>query len=342
MKNIKYFIAILSLLCASCTNNYTDCSDASCNTLLTMLLYSGNADTSIFVAVGQNGTLRTSTDGHNWNQQSLAVTTLNGIGLGTDMLYAAGANDTAFASTNGLSWTQLASLNTGTSDSYFAIANYNGILVAGGSAGVGQVRRSTDGGQSWTNLAITNAMTQLEDLEVGGNQLRGVNGNGDYMYFNSDATAHSATTPTGLGSGLTALAYCDGVWVVVAPAGYIARTANDGATWNNQVTDATFNLEDVACGNGRFVAVGHNGTNAGVFTSQDAGFTWVKSNPPFGRTRGVAYGSGKFVIVGNGGLIAYTTIPEISTGWTDVSTGTDHSFDISSLNGTRFRLVGTL
>ncbi|MCB1325083.1 MAG: hypothetical protein H7A21_10405 [Spirochaetales bacterium] len=301
-----------------------DCVGPACDTLGLAFLYSYFVDT--FVAVGQNGAVRTSYDGRTWTTRNLAVQ-LQAASHGNGLLYASGLTDTAYVSANGQSWTQLASLNTGTSDTYFSIASLNGILVAGGSAGSGQVRRSSDGGQSWTNLTNSPASSEVGDLEVGDGVLRGVTGGGHFLQFNSDASSYSFLTPTGA-TALTALAYESGVWVVCGPGGYVARTADDGATWSNQILNATHALEGVAYGNGRFVVAGHDGTNTQVWTSTDGGFTFAQSSPPFGRTRGIAYGGGVFVIAGNGGLLAYSATPEVSGSWVDVSTGSDHSFDI--------------
>lgn len=330
-RQLMQHVVLALVLClapnlSGCSVVSEDCTDPSCDDLLLAALLSYFKQSDLFVAVGQNGVLRTSVDGVVWSSQNLAAATLEGVGFDSQYFYASGISDTAYRSADGASWTQLASLNTGTSDSYNSIVSYNGILVAGG--GAGELRRSADNGQTWTNLSTVPTGASVDDLEVGGGQLRGVNANNMYMLFNNDATSYTELLPTGA-TFLRAMAYYSGVWVVAGSAGYVARTSDDGASWTNQILNAAFGFEGAAYGNGRFVVAGHDGTNTGVWTSLDGGFTWTQSSPPLGRTRGVAFANGRFVLAGNGGLLAYSATPEIGSSWVNVSQGADHSFNIS-------------
>ena len=73
-----------------------------------------------------------------------------------------------------------------------------------------------------------------------------------------------------------------------------------GTTWTQRTSGTGNELEGVAYGNGRFVAVGNGGT---ILTSPD-GVNWTRRTSG---TRswlgGVTYGNGTFVAVGEEGII---------------------------------------
>ncbi|MEQ9365284.1 MAG: hypothetical protein RIF32_13645 [Leptospirales bacterium] len=311
----------------------TDCKDATCDIIDSAALFSYFSSVSTFTAVTQTGDLLTSFDGRTWQSQNLAPANLLATNYDSDFFYASGNGDRAYRSPDALTWTELASLNTGTSDNYFSIVSHNGILVAGGGTGAGQVRRSADQGLSWTNLPVTTGSTELAGLESAGGVLRGVNGSGEFMRFNADASAYTVVSPPGVPGGLGALHYRNGVWTVAGSNGFIARTADDGDTWSTLVVNAGHLLIGLTYGNGRFVASGHDGTDPVIWTSTDEGLTWNQSSPlPGRRGRDIAFGNDLFVMTGNGGLLAYSSTPEISNSWVDVTNGAANISGISARN----------
>jgi len=105
--------------------------------------------------------------------------------------------------------------------------------------------------------------------------------------------------------------------------------SSDGASWT-RVTTTTFGtsyINDVAYGNGRYVAVGRNGKMA----YSTNGTTWTAvTTTQFGTSdyiNGITYASGKFVAVGDSGKMAYSTN---GTTWTAV---TDSKFSTATIYG---------
>eukprot|EP01034_Spumella_vulgaris_P046897 gene46897-58498_t len=87
----------------------------------------------------------------------------------------------------------------------------------------------------------------------------------------------------------------------------LALTTTDGVSYSAGETihlqGGTYSFNDVAFGNGTFVAVG---TDAMIQTSKD-GLKWNYSQVEFGKNlRSVAFGDNKFVAVGDNGLILYS------------------------------------
>jgi hypothetical protein len=88
---------------------------------------------SMFVAVGLSGTILTSTDGISWaDQKSPAYVSLYGITYGNGMFVAVGVSGTIFTSTDGISWTKQTSPTAASLD---GITYGNGMFVAVGYSG---------------------------------------------------------------------------------------------------------------------------------------------------------------------------------------------------------------
>jgi hypothetical protein len=116
-------------------------------------------------------------------------------------------------------------------------------------------------------------------------------------------------------------------------------------TWT-AVDDTTFgdDINGIAYGGGKFVAVGYEGKAA---YSADGGATWnpVDDTKFIGYIKGIAYGGPagkeKFVAVGSSGKAVYCTTPDGT--WTAVTdTGFDTTDDINAIayGGGKFVVVG--
>jgi len=127
--------------------------------------------------------------------------------------------------------------------------------------------------------------------------------------------------------------------------GGIINYSSDGTSWTN-VTDTTFgtsDINDVAYGNGRYVAVGEDGKIA--YSTNGSSWTAV-TDSTFGTSdiHGITYAAGKFVAVGVSGKIAYSTNGSTWTAVTDskfISTSTIRGITYGgSLGNERFIAVG--
>src|SRR5882762_7720218 len=84
----------------------------------------------MFVAVGTNGLLCSSTDGTNWMPQASGTTNdLESITYGNGLFVAVGGNGTVRTSTNGSTWAAQAS---GFGSAFHAVTYGNGLYVAVG------------------------------------------------------------------------------------------------------------------------------------------------------------------------------------------------------------------
>jgi hypothetical protein len=124
------------------------------------------------------------------------------------------------------------------------------------------------------------------------------------------------------------VAYGNGTWVAVGDTGTLRYTTDPTGTWTSN-PQGTSTFRAVAYGNGTWVAVGDGGTLR--YTTDPTG-TWT-SNPQGTSTfLGVAYGNGTWVAVGNSATFRYASDP---TGtWTSNPQGSSDVYAVAYGNGT--------
>ncbi|MEW6118085.1 MAG: hypothetical protein AB1553_14480 [Nitrospirota bacterium] len=213
-----------------------------------------NPDNNTFVAVGEAGTIVTSSFDElgnlAWNSQTWATgANLNRITKGNGLFVAVGNSGTILYSGDGTTWSSAVS---GTTENLYRVLYENGLFVAVGANGA--ITTSSDG-STWT--AATSGTT---------NNLRGITyGNGIFVAVGDSGAI--VTSPDGANwtsrsiDGITAslrVAFGNGVFVAVGDGGVIL-TSTDGVTWTqrNSGTDATLRPEVYALGT--FVVAGGNG-----------------------------------------------------------------------------------
>lgn len=122
--------------------------------------------------------------------------------------------------------------------------------------------------------------------------------------------------------------------------GFPNIVANDtfqlAGSWTGNA-QGTVTFEDVAYGNGYWVAVGDNGTL--YYKSTDPTGAWTQNNQGTVSFNGVLYAGGYWVAIGNSGTLYYTTDP---TGtWTSNTQGTQNLWGIAYGGGTWVVVGGT-
>ena len=262
---------------------------------------------SIYVAVGNDGAIFSSTDGTHWAAQSTSV----GIGgLFDDIIYAGGQflasaqvitdnNGTynssflALTSTDGVHWTQ-STVVSPTSSSGYA---YGDNLAYGNSTyvAVGNAAFTSPDGQTWTEHNISSidpsTSTIVFEAPVFGNAtfvtlgIDAANNLAPNLYYSSDngSTWNAATITVASGDVLGGVAWNGSTFVAVG-IDYssscnggngcgLVFTSPDGKTWTQQadVAAATNGLFSVLATGSSFVANG--------FTSTD-GINWSQSSAP--------------------------------------------------------------
>ncbi len=290
--------------------------------------------TTAFVAVGNDGAIRRSADGINWDPQlSGTQRWLYGIAFGNQRYVAVGENGVIISSTDGISWTAQAS---GTTKTLYNVTYAQNLFVAVGETGT--ILTSPDG-LTWTarNSDVT---IELREIIYGNNQFvaayiagtivtspDGITwtkqtipaipsnglayGNGLYINVSSfggilsspDAVSYTVRSGSGLDGAFQAVNYTNGLFTVVGNSGQI-RTSPNGIDWTARTSNITTALYGVAFGNNLYVAVGETGA---ITTSAD-GITWTRralgtTNPLID----LAYGNGRFVAVGGRGANLVST-----------------------------------
>ncbi len=272
----------------------------------------------LFVAVGESGTVLTSPDGIAWSRQNSGTSAnLGPIIYGSGVFLVRGPN-VLFRSNDGTTWTS--------------------------SPWAGE--EPID----WLDFANDRFFVFAHDLRV----------NGDHaIIFTSTDSTNWTRFNTGLSGAAGTVAYGNGLYAAVgtgfATVGLTAvpfvLTSTEATTWRGIYFDSplywNLSLNDVAFGNGRFVAVGDganayslNGTNwnlaltslhldsiafadgvfvtvgAGTVLTSTDGINWIARDPGgnFG-LGGVAYGQNTFVAAGGLGIIVQSD-PIVAMGLT--------------------------
>ncbi|MDH7503230.1 MAG: hypothetical protein QHJ82_11050, partial [Verrucomicrobiota bacterium] len=249
----------------------------------------------LFVAVGEVGTVLTSTDGTTWISRSTGrMETLRSITWGNGRFVAVGTGGLILTSTNSIDWTTAA---TGSME-------YNGtcwgtnLFVAVGN---NRTIRTSINGTTWVNRGTGGSET-LGGVAWGGNGFVAVGGlfsEGPSVFHSTDGATWNWRDTGTWSDGFYDVAWGNGVYVA---AGYRGKlmTSTDGITWTSRYGFGTAILRGVAFYDNQFVVVGHSGA---MFTShRGAEWTSVASGTNI-NLHAVAGGLQKFVAVGQYGAI---------------------------------------
>lgn len=223
---------------------------------------------TVFVAVGANGAMFSSTDGSTWTALDSGVVTNLNAAVFRGVYLAAGDNGAMLYSTDAITWTPR---TTGTSNKLNAIAANSGRFVAVGANGT--VVTSADG-ITWAGAANSATTNDLFAVTVSASGLWiAVGANGTLITSADGSTWTTVTSNTardlkGIASGKSSATTAT-LFVAVGANGTLI-TSPDGTTWSAQTAIGTNTLSAVTFGT-QFIAVGANGS---VFTSTD-GTTWA-------------------------------------------------------------------
>ncbi|MDP4121159.1 MAG: hypothetical protein Q8876_08950, partial [Bacillota bacterium] len=232
--------------------------------------YSG----SMFVAVGDGGTIVTSADGKSWTNQTSANSAITGnvnlkaVCYGNNIFMAVGDSGKVITSANGVTWTarayapnNLVSVYYGTGNTFVAVGNNPNLG--------GYIYTSTDGGVSWAE---------------------------EYFYN---------------GWFLNAVCYDGNQFIVVGDMDFSEKckilTSTNGLDWNDYSSDQGDQALTCVCSDGNTCVAGD--IQSRIMTSTDSAVTWVNrswQDPSNCCFNGVCFGANIFAIVGSGGKI-YTS-----------------------------------
>jgi uncharacterized delta-60 repeat protein len=215
-----------------------------------------------FVAVGEVGTIVTSSDGITWTPRiSGNAGWLVGVGYGNGLFVVVGEQGTILTSPDGIAWTGRTSGTT---------ARINGVAFGGGRwlavAESGEVLSSSDA-ITWTKLAPS--ADRLRGLTYAYGQFV-ITGDNGLMRTTIDTVDYDANVlPEGL--FVESVAYARRMFLAVGEDGYAIRS-DDAVTWNRVATGTTAYLRGVTFFNGVFIAAGSSGT---ILTAVDPARAWT-------------------------------------------------------------------
>jgi len=252
----------------------------------------------LFVAVGYDGVMTTSTDGISWTSRTsgFGTTRIYAAAYGDGLYLAGGSSSTMTTSTDGVSWTS----RTSGLPVHTTIIYGDGLYLAQWGR---DISTSTNG-TSWTLQEDVNS-NYLYSLAYGDGLYLAAGTDGD-MISSTNGTAWNSRS-SGMSGNILALSYGNGLYLAGSNSGELS-TSTDGTSWTSRTSGfGTTAIQAITYSDGIFVAVGEDGK---LTTSTD-GTTWTTRTSGFGTTDifGVTYGDGLYVAGGGGYNGKLTTSP---------------------------------
>ena len=157
-------------------------------------------NSSIAVAIGDNGSIYTSTDGASSCTKRTSGTTVefNELIYGNGTFVASGVSGTVLTSSDGISWT---SRTSGTTNALYGgtytASNVDGVKEFALVGGFGTILSSKDDGASWTTISLTNLTTGTIWGIARGGTTWVVTGSSGYISTISDCESELTTRTSG-------------------------------------------------------------------------------------------------------------------------------------------------
>lgn len=276
---------------------------------------------SSFVAVGDVGTIVTSTDGTTWlARKSGNLSDLKGVAYGARKFVAVGELGTILTSSDGRIWTDVSAnfVWTGSTPrpALNGITYGNNLFYAVGDGGT---LLSSSDGITWTNKSSSTLTTKnLAAITYSNYTFVAVGTNGTVLTLLNSGIWQSATS--GTANALNGVATDSNRFVAVGVAGTVI-TSTDGINWGAEASGTGNTLLGVnagktAAGVSYFVVTGE----AGTLISSPDGAIWSTEVSGTNRDlRGSGSGNSVFVVVGDGGTVSSAADP--TGAWTSHLTG---------------------
>ncbi|GAB3790912.1 hypothetical protein GCM10028818_61640 [Spirosoma horti] len=253
-----------------------------------------------YFVVGEDATIRSSSNGYLWNPLTVDPTTaLYGAAFGNGRYVAVGAYSTIYNAYR----------------SNLAITSVDGINYT-----VGETIHVPNGARQFNDVAFGNGLF----VAVGEDGLIQTSTDGKVWEFRQLV----------MGKTLNAVAYGGGQFIAIGENGFLARS-NDGKIWNSLYTGLAKNFKGLSYANGQFTAVGQSGA---IATSSN-GLIWtIHPSITDKELKSVAYGNGKWVAVGYDGVVLYRI--DGLTVWLGLSLGNSVHFNHVIFANNQFVAVG--
>jgi len=275
----------------------------------------------IFVAVGESGSLYTSSDGAAWKERSSGTNqSLHDAVYGGGTFVAVGRSGMILTSPDGITWTLRSS---GTGHDLNGVGYGHGIFVVVGDHGA--ILTSPDGA-IWA-ARDSGTHQWLQKVAYGSGTFVAAGGNGTLL-TSPDGAAWTVRN-SGSRGHLEGIAYGKRTFVAV---GDTILTSPDGIGWTERTAGTSHRLFGVAYGSGVFAAVADNGA---ILTSSD-GSEWTPRDSGTHLTLyGIAHGRKIFLAAGEKGILLQSeslSSPQISVSSTSLDFGSVDVGDSSFTN----------
>jgi hypothetical protein len=251
---------------------------------------------TVFVSVGNNGALFSSSDGISWTTLTnpLPSANLNAVTYYGGKYLAVGAGGAILTSADAITWQQQTS---NTTNDLYAVANSMGVFVATGANGT--ILTSIDG-TTWSVIPPITS-NALYGITYGNSKYLAVGANGTII-TSADASIWQTVTPL-TASGLKTVTYgyaagtTTGMFVALGDMGTLL-TSSDGTSWNTQTQIASTPLINAVTYGRQFIAAGNTG---GIYTSTD-GISWTLATTALSPLYAITHGPYDYTAVGSSGL----------------------------------------
>jgi hypothetical protein len=208
----------------------------------------------VFVAVGNSGHIRTTTDGVDWTPQNADTTAhLNHVVHLNDRFLATGDSGALLSSPDGVTWT---SHNTASSNRWQSAAYGNGTYVAIGYRTPQAGRAATGSTPGDWELRDTGYEMYMSGVTYGAGKFVCV-GYAGAAQTSTDGIEWTDPIQAAPGNWLRRIVHETGQFVAVGENGI--AVSPDGATWQTVYRSGFVTLEGIAFGKGTFVVVGQGG-----------------------------------------------------------------------------------
>ena len=253
---------------------------------------------TLFVAVGDAGTIVTSSDGASWTPRSvpspncgITCNAFRGVAWTGSQFVAVGDSGAIFSSANGINWVSR-SVSSATNLSAVTWAGTQ-LVAVGTSSGVGAISLTSPDGITWTPHGPIGAFEILYGVAWSGAVFAATGMNS--IYTSADGVSW---TSTGLsGSTGSSISWTGSKFVAVIGSG--VTTSSDGISWSTQSLGGPV-LRTSGFSGSQYVAAGGSGV---LFTSPDA-VTWTKQGSGTQTSlTGMTWAGTQLVIVGGSGTI---------------------------------------
>lgn len=246
-----------------------------------------------FIAVGNFGTVLSSSDGENWEIiETEFNNNVNDIIFVNDTFWAVGEKGLIIKSENGISWQEM---NQSTDQDLNKVTYGNGLFIAVGNSGV--IQSSSDG-KTWANR-VSGTNVNLSSIAFGNNAFVATGENASLLSSPDGENWQTVNVGEEIDFDLVDVAFGNSVFVAIGFNKTKYLTSNDGINWESrELSDGGYHIYYI---NDRFFIADWS-----HLISSNDGINWVDKSGIYlaSNKMGLAYGSGKYVSVNSDNEIA--------------------------------------